>query len=212
MRAGVRRRRGSASNALQLTNSLTTPAVPTCLSPDALIRVSHSTPTAMFMGRDVLAEYVRLPGNGFARIDAAVDMISASGIVDGHVVLVNGASGSVGSILVQLYKLRGAKVVGAASGGNEAMARVLGVAEFIDYTSMTPLPDYLAHQHFFKSPAYLKPDGAVINIGALEGFGVTMRNYLVNTWLPTWLGHVQHRYVMFSTPPACDDSLHSGHG
>jgi NADPH:quinone reductase-like Zn-dependent oxidoreductase len=44
-------------------------------------------------------------------------------------VLVNGASGSVGSVLVQLCKLRGAKVVGVASGANEAMVRSLGVDE-----------------------------------------------------------------------------------
>lgn len=100
---------------------------------------------AVVMGHGVLAEYVRLPGSQIARIDAAVDMASASGINgsgscalkmirtagvrEGHTVLVNGASGSVGSVLVQLCKLRGAKVVGVASGGNEAMLRGLGVDE-----------------------------------------------------------------------------------
>jgi NADPH:quinone reductase-like Zn-dependent oxidoreductase len=99
----------------------------------------------MAMGYGVLAEYVRLPGSQVARIDAAVDKASASGINgagstalkmirtagvrEGHTVLVNGASGSVGSVLVQLCKLRGAKVVGVASGGNEAMVRSLGVDE-----------------------------------------------------------------------------------
>lgn len=100
---------------------------------------------SVVMGHGVLAEYVRLPSSQVARIDAAVDMASASGINcsgstalkmirtagvrEGHTVLVNGASGSVGSVLVQLCKLRGAKVVGVASGGNEAMVRGLGVDE-----------------------------------------------------------------------------------
>ena len=43
--------------------------------------------------------------------------------------LVNGASGSVGSVLVQLCKIRGLTVVGVASGGNEAMVRGLGADE-----------------------------------------------------------------------------------
>lgn len=105
----------------------------------------QSVPGPMLMGHGVLAEYVRLPGSQVARIDPAIDMASASGIIcsgstalkmirtagvrEGHTVLVNGASGSVGSVLVQLCKLRGAKVVGVASGGNEAMVRSIGVDE-----------------------------------------------------------------------------------
>ncbi|KAL6229121.1 hypothetical protein BDW75DRAFT_225633 [Aspergillus navahoensis] len=201
----------------------------------------QNIPAAVLMGRGVLSEYVRLPGNQVARIGATVDMAAASGIIgcgstalkmirtagvrDGHIVLVNGASGSVGSMLVQLCKLRGAKVVGVASGGNEAMVRGLGVDEFVDYRKHDSLPDYLAQQYnnmqfdfildcvgtqalFANSPAYLKPDGAVINIGALEGFGVTARKFLANIWLPTWLGGVPRRYVMFSTQPARDDAVY----
>ena len=113
--------------------------------PGTHIVAFQNIPAAVIMGHGVLAEYVRLPGSQVARIDAAVDMASASGINgsgstalkmirtagvrEGHTVLVNGASGSVGSVLVQLCKLRGAKVVGVASGGNETMVRGLGVDE-----------------------------------------------------------------------------------
>lgn len=200
MHAWVRPRRGPARSALELVTGYPTPAVPTGMSPDVLIRVSHvslqfntemlmktlpnlpligpwvpeielsgevvaagegapaevrdlgshvvafqNIPSAVVMGRGVLAEYVRLPGCQVAHIDTGVDMASASGINgagstalkmirtagvrEGHTVLVNGASGSVGSVLVQLCKLRGANVVGVASGGNEAMVRGLGVDE-----------------------------------------------------------------------------------
>ncbi|RDW90283.1 NAD(P)-dependent alcohol dehydrogenase [Aspergillus mulundensis] len=201
----------------------------------------QNIPAWVVMGRGVLAEYVRLPGNQVARIQSTVDMASASGIHGcgstalrmirtagvrhRHTVLVNGASGSVGSMLVQLCKLRGAKVVGVASGGNEDMVRGLGVDEFIDYRKHDPLQDYLAKQYgskqfdfildcvgtqalYANSPAYLKPDGAVINVGVLEGLGAATRNYLVNTWLPTWLGGVPRRYIMFSTPPNRDDTIY----
>lgn len=200
MRAWVRRRRGPASDALELVTDYPTPEVPTGSSPDVLIRVSHvslqfsseaimkilpilpftspwipeiefsgvvvaagggaptdmrdpgshviafqNIPSAVIMGHGVLAEYVRLPGSQVAQIDGGIGMASASGIIgagstalkmirtagvrEGHTVLVNGASGSVGSVLVQLCKVRGAKVVGVASGGNEPMVRGLGADE-----------------------------------------------------------------------------------
>ncbi|KAJ5383082.1 hypothetical protein N7517_000993 [Penicillium concentricum] len=295
MRAWVRRRRGPASSALELTTDYPTPDVPTGSSSDVLIRVSNvslqfsselmmkilpklpftrpwvpelelsgvvvaaggGAPVelrdpgvhviafqnipAVAMGHGVLAEYVRLPGSQVARIDDGVDMASASGTIgagstalkmirtagvrEGHTVLVNGASGSVGSVLVQLCKLRGAKVVGVASGGNEPMVRDLGVDEFIDYREHELLPAYLVQQYgdkpfdflldcvgtqalFANSPAYLKPEGALINIGMLEGTYVTTWNVLLNSWLPTWLGGVPRRYIMFSTPPSCDDAVY----
>jgi NADPH:quinone reductase-like Zn-dependent oxidoreductase len=64
---------------------------------------------------------------------------------------------------------------------------------------------------FTHSPAYLKPAGAVINIGMLEGIGVTAWNMLVNTWLPTWLGGVPRRYIRFSVPPEHDDAIYLVH-
>lgn len=63
---------------------------------------------------------------------------------------------------------------------------------------------------FSNSPAYLKAEGAVVNIGMLEGLGVTVRNVLLNSFLPTWLGGVPRRYIMFSTPPARDDAVYIG--
>jgi NADPH:quinone reductase len=53
----------------------------------------------------------------------------------GETVLVIGASGGVGSFLVQLAVQRGARVVGVCSGRNVAYARSLGAAELIDYTA-----------------------------------------------------------------------------
>ena len=154
-------------------------------------------------------------------------------------------------LIMQVCKMRGAKVVGVASGGNEEMVRGLGADEvcfllfaalrvdlrevleeggdnlreqFIDYRKHDPLPAYLASQYaaepfdfvldcvglqalYVNSPAYLKPDGMVINIGSMEGLGATLKNWIFNTWWPTWLGGVPRRYVMFSTPPSKDDAV-----
>ncbi len=58
--------------------------------------------------------------------------------LEGKTVLVNGAAGGVGHFLVQVAKLKGAKVIAVGSGKHEALLRELGVDEFIDYTTTNP--------------------------------------------------------------------------
>ena len=53
-------------------------------------------------------------------------------------VLVNGAAGGVGHLLVQIAKWQGARVIAVASGRHEALLRELGVDRFIDYTKEFP--------------------------------------------------------------------------
>jgi NADPH:quinone reductase-like Zn-dependent oxidoreductase len=58
--------------------------------------------------------------------------------LDGKTVLVNGAAGGVGHLVVQIAKWKGARVIAVASGRHEALLRDLGVDEFIDYTRTSP--------------------------------------------------------------------------
>jgi len=88
------------------------------------------------------AEYVTVPAGNAYRIDAplsdaelatfptayatALRMLDRAAVAEGETVLVTGASGGVGSALIQLAKLRGAHVVAVAGAGKRERATGLG--------------------------------------------------------------------------------------
>jgi len=88
----------------------------------------------------VLSYYAPIPASldfaGAAALPAAVETATRSldqlGVGSGSVLLVNGASGSVGSAAVQLAVVRGARVIGTASPANHEYLRSLG-AEPVAY-------------------------------------------------------------------------------
>lgn len=65
----------------------------------------------------------------------ALDFLRRGAVKAGERVLVNGASGNVGSATVQLAKHLGAHVTGVCSATNAALVQALGVDEVIDYAT-----------------------------------------------------------------------------
>ena len=63
----------------------------------------------------------------------ALTMVDGASVSDGEVVVAIGATGGVGSYLVQLAASRGARVLAISSAENADYARKLGAAEVIDY-------------------------------------------------------------------------------
>lgn len=71
-----------------------------------------------------------LPSGGIT----ALGIIKLAEIQPGHQVLVYGASGSIGTLAVQLAKSLGAMVTGVCSGPNAELVSSLGATQVLDYT------------------------------------------------------------------------------
>jgi NADPH:quinone reductase-like Zn-dependent oxidoreductase len=57
---------------------------------------------------------------------------------------------------------------------------------------------------YSNSPAYLKPDGPFINIGAMEGIGTTLWSGAKNMICPQFLGGTPRKYIFQQTNPTQD--------
>jgi NADPH:quinone reductase-like Zn-dependent oxidoreductase len=124
------------------------PKAPTELRVPGTLVAAFRDVASLARGKGMLTEYVKIPAEmavlplpeglrGRMKEVAALTsvgqtalkMIRNAGVKEGDVVLVNGASGGVGVMVVQLCKLEGARVVGIASGGNEDLVMGLGADE-----------------------------------------------------------------------------------
>ena len=94
----------------------------------------------------------------------------------GRTVVVNGAGGGVGHLLVQLAKWQGAQVVAVASGKNERLMRELNVDRFVDYTKAAAedeireadlVVDAVGGANMERLLRILKPGGALFLVNPL---------------------------------------------
>ncbi|MDT3425889.1 NADPH:quinone reductase-like Zn-dependent oxidoreductase [Paenibacillus forsythiae] len=125
------------------------------VGPDASLYREGEAVYGMTANSGACAEYVVIPESQLARKPESLSHLQAAAVpmsaftawhalvkqgqlTTGQTVLIHGASGGVGHFAVQIAKLLGAKVIGVASGRNQAFLRELGADECIDYT-VTPL-------------------------------------------------------------------------
>jgi NADPH:quinone reductase-like Zn-dependent oxidoreductase len=161
----------------------------------------------VFGGRDgALAEYVCVreeraivpkPANvtfeqaaavGVAGLTALQGLRDKGEIQAGQKVLVNGASGGVGTFAVQVAKAFGAEVTGVCSTGNVELVRSLGADHVVDYTKedftrsdrrYDLIFDVAGSRSWSQLKRVLDPNGTVVLVGGS----------MANRWLGP-IGHV----------------------
>ena len=146
-----------------------------------------------------LAEYVRATAQSFLvpkpsgltfEQAAAVPMAASTAlqalrkgeVKAGQHVLINGASGGVGTFAVQIAKALGARVTAVCSTRNVDQARSLGADEVIDYTKedftrsgrrYDVILDIASSGSLRSRRRVLKSDGILVGVGAANGSGGT---------------------------------------
>jgi NADPH:quinone reductase-like Zn-dependent oxidoreductase len=168
--------------------------------------------------RGSFADYVSVPADRLARKPATVTFEQAAatpiagltalqGLRDkgrirpGQQVLINGASGAVGTFAVQVARYHGATVTAVCSTRNVATARKLGADRVIDYTTTDFVADGTRYDLIFDSVGTrsladrrraLRPDGTLVFVGGPR----------TNRWFGPLVGQVvtrlrDRRMVMF---------------
>jgi NADPH:quinone reductase-like Zn-dependent oxidoreductase len=161
---------------------------------------------AVFGGRTgAFAEYIVMPEDGaivvkpdnvsfeeaaaipIAAVTALQALRDKGRLRPGETVLINGASGGVGTYAVQIAKALGAKVHGVCSAHNVELVRSLGADHVFDYknenytetdNSYDLIVDMVGNHSLTANRRVLKPQGRMVLIGGPKG------NWLAPLWPP----------------------------
>ncbi|KAF2681929.1 zinc-binding oxidoreductase [Lentithecium fluviatile CBS 122367] len=160
----------------------------------------------------------------------ALDLIKAAKLKAGDSVLVNGASGGIGHLVMQMCRAKvgdTGKVVAICSSSNLGWVKELGADEVVDYTKRSPVQSYLADAYdlsrfnavidaagiqaiFSHCPDYLAEGKPYVTVGPrqpnytvlgmLSTIGLMAKNFL---W-SRFLGGVPRPYVQVASAESLD--------
>jgi NADPH:quinone reductase-like Zn-dependent oxidoreductase len=134
-------------------------------------------------------EAAALPIAGITALQALRD---AGKLKPGQEVLINGASGGVGTYAVQIAKVLGATVTGVCSTRNVALVRSLGAERVIDYTredftrmgkQYDLILDNVANRSLSEFRKVLKPGGRYVVVGGGTGRWIDPLPRVIASWV-----------------------------
>ena len=142
----------------------------------------------------------------------AYNFINKVDIKKGKRVLVNGATGAIGSAAVQLLKYFGANVTAVCGTENIELVKSLGANNVIDYKKVdftkagkqyNYIFDTVGKSSFFKCKHILEPGGAYIS----SDLGYMAQNIFLPLITPMLKSMIGNKKVVFPTPTDCKGSL-----
>lgn len=127
-----------------------------------------------------------------AALTALQGLRDAGKVQPGQKVLINGASGGVGTFAVQIAKSFGAEVTGVCSTRNVDMVRSIGADHVIDYTQedftqggprYDLILDNVASRSFSDLRRSLTPQGIIIPNSGHGGMGYVVKAYVLSVFM-----------------------------
>lgn len=123
-------------------------------------------------------------------------------IAAGEKILINGASGGVGTYAVQIATALGAQVDGVCSTGNVDMVRALGADQVFDYKNedytqsgnqYDLIVDMVGNRSVTANLRVLKPQGRMVRVGGPKGnwiapFGPVVRELVISPFIDQEIG------------------------